>query len=114
MILPGLTVSGLRCIEHAEFGIPPGVAPGYGDHGSGKASLLEAMFLLDLGRLCLIRNSRWQIQLGQDRLRIITGRWPFWASRAWASSQPGRIVCADPRSEGAATTRRSASLSEAP
>jgi len=33
---PCLTVSGLRCIEYAELGTPPGVAPGYGDRGSGK------------------------------------------------------------------------------
>ena len=102
---PCLTVSGLRCIEHAELGTPPGVAPGYGDHGSGKASPLEATFLLDLGRLFPMENSRCQIQPGQGHLRIIAGRWPFWAPRAWASSHPGRSVCADPCSEGAATTR---------
>ena len=89
---PCLPVSALRCIEHAELGTPPGVAPDYGDRGSGKASPPEAMFLLDLGRLFLMENSRCQIHPGQDHLRIITGRWPFWASRAWASSQPGRSV----------------------
>ena len=107
-------VSGLRCIEHAELGTPPGVAPGYGDHGSGKASPPEAMFLLDLSRLFPMENSKCQIQPGRGHLRIIAGRWRFWASRAWASSQPGPSVCADPRSEGATTTRGSGSVSEAP
>ena len=97
-------VSALRCIEHAELGTPPGVAPGYGDRGSGKASPPEAMFLLDLGRLFPMENSRCQIQPGQGHLRVIPGRWPVWASRAWASSQPGRSVCADRRSEGAGTS----------
>lgn len=68
MILPEPSVSGLRCIEHAELGIPPGMAPAYGDHGSGKASLLEAIFLLDLGRLFLMGSSRCQIQLRRVHL----------------------------------------------
>ena len=66
-------MSGLRCIEYAELGTPPGVAPGYGDHGSGKASPPEAMFLLDLSRLFPIENSRCQIQPRQGHLRIIAG-----------------------------------------
>ena len=68
----------------------------------------------DLGRSFLMRNSRCQIQLGQDHLRNIVGRWPFWASRAWALQRAGteRLRGSALRRRG--HNRRSASLSEAP
>src|SRR5882762_2618804 len=71
MILTELTVSGLRCIEHAELEIPPGLALVCGDNGSGKTSLLEAMFLLGRGRSFRTRNSERLIRRGQDHLRVI-------------------------------------------
>src|ERR1700682_1008333 len=71
MILTELTVSGLRCIEHAELEIPPGLASGYVDHGSGKTGPLEAIFLLGRCRSFRMRNSERLIQRGQDHLRVI-------------------------------------------
>ena len=51
-------LSGLRCIEHAALGIPPGVVPGCEDHGSGKTSPFEAVFLLGRGRSSPMGNSK--------------------------------------------------------
>jgi len=73
MPLAELTVTQLRCIEHAELEIPPGLALIYGGNGSGKTSLLEAIFLLSRGRSFRTRNSERLIQRGQDHLRV-TGR----------------------------------------
>jgi len=44
MTLAELTVTQLRCIEHAQLEIPPGLALICGDNGSGKTSLLEGIF----------------------------------------------------------------------
>src|SRR4029077_20078447 len=71
MILTDLTVSGLRCIEHAELEFPPGLTLVCGDNGSGKTSLLEAIFLLGRGRTFRTRNSERLIRRGQDQLRVI-------------------------------------------
>src|SRR6267143_6884054 len=71
MILTELTVSGLRCIEHAELEIPAGLALVCVDNGAGKTSLLEAMFLLGRGRSFRTRNSERLIRRGQDHLRVI-------------------------------------------
>src|SRR6202035_2999054 len=68
MILTELTVSGLRCIEHAELEIPPGLALVCGDNGSGKTSLLEASFLLGRGRSFRTRNSERLIRHGRTKL----------------------------------------------
>src|SRR5256885_5696882 len=73
MPLAELTVTQLRCIEHAELETPPGLALIYGGNGSGKTSLLEAIFLLGRGRSFRTRNSERLIQRGQDHLRV-TGR----------------------------------------
>jgi recombinational DNA repair ATPase RecF len=79
-----LTVSSLRCIEHAELGIPPGLA-----RVSAKTLLLEAVFLLGRGRSFRARNSEPIVRRGQDHLRVITRHWSFRASGAWASRRPG-------------------------
>ena len=71
MTLAELTVTHLRCIEHAQLEIPPGLALIYGGNGSGKTSLLEAIFLLGRGRSFRTRNSERLIQRGQDHLRVI-------------------------------------------
>lgn len=71
MSLAELTVTHLRCIEHAQLEIPPGLALVCGDNGSGKTSLLEAVFLLGRGRSFRTRNSERLIQRGQDHLRVI-------------------------------------------
>ncbi len=43
-------VSDLRCIEQAEFELAPGLTLLWGENGSGKTSVLEAIFLLGRGR----------------------------------------------------------------
>lgn len=71
MSLQELTVSNLRCIEQAELSISPGLTLIWGGNGSGKTSLLEAMFLLGRGRSFRTRNSDRLIRYGQDHLRVI-------------------------------------------
>ena len=73
MSLRELAVSNLRCIEHAELEITPGVTLVWGGNGSGKTSLLEAMFLLGRGRSFRTRNNERLIRRGQNHLRV-TGR----------------------------------------
>jgi AAA domain len=69
--LSQLTVSNLRSIEHAELDVSPGLTLIWGDNGSGKTSLLEAMFLLGRGRSFRTRNNERLIQRGKDHLRVI-------------------------------------------
>lgn len=71
MSLLEIAVTDLRCIEQAELLIPPGLALLWGDNGSGKTSLLEAMFILGRGRSFRTRNNERLIRRGTDRLRVI-------------------------------------------
>jgi DNA replication and repair protein RecF len=73
VILTELTVDNVRCIEHAELSLHPGRNLIWGSNGSGKTSLLEAMFLLGRGRSFRTRNSERLIRHGQDRL-LVFGR----------------------------------------
>ena len=50
MSLGTLAISDLRCIEQAEFELTPGLTLLWGENGSGKTSVLEAIFLLGRGR----------------------------------------------------------------
>jgi DNA replication and repair protein RecF len=68
MILSELTVRDLRCIEQAELSLHPGRNLIWGGNGSGKTSLLEAIFLLGRGRSFRTRNSERLIRHGQERL----------------------------------------------
>jgi DNA replication and repair protein RecF len=68
-----LTVDDLRCIEHAELHLHPGHNLIWGGNGSGKTSLLEAIFLLGRGRSFRTRNSERLIRHGRDRL-VVFGR----------------------------------------
>src|SRR5256886_12102230 len=69
MTLAELTVTQLRCIEQAQLEIPPGLTLICGGNGSGKTSLLEAIFLLGRGRSFRTRNSERLIRLGKDHLK---------------------------------------------
>ncbi|HEY0767744.1 MAG TPA: DNA replication/repair protein RecF [Steroidobacteraceae bacterium] len=71
MSLCELAVSNVRCIECAELEVPPGLSLVWGGNGSGKTSLLEAMFLLGRGRSFRIRNTVRLIRHGQDQMRVI-------------------------------------------
>jgi DNA replication and repair protein RecF len=71
MSLTQLTVTNLRCVEQAELEVPPGLTLIWGGNGSGKTSLLEAMFLLGRGRSFRTRNTERLIRRGQNHLRVI-------------------------------------------
>jgi DNA replication and repair protein RecF len=68
MILSELTLRDVRCIEHAELSLHPGLNLIWGGNGSGKTSLLEGMFLLGRGRSFRTRSSERLIRHGQERL----------------------------------------------
>jgi len=69
--LDHLTIAHLRCIEQAEVDLPGGLTLIFGGNGSGKTSLLEAIFLLGRGRSFRTRNTQRLISRGQDHLRVI-------------------------------------------
>jgi DNA replication and repair protein RecF len=71
MSLLELTATNVRCIESAQLQIPQGLTLIWGANGSGKTSLLEAIFLLGRGRSFRTRNSERLIRRGQDHLRVI-------------------------------------------
>jgi len=68
-----LTLEHLRCIHRAELDLHPGRNLIVGANGSGKTSLLEAIFLLGRGRSFRTRNSERLISHGQSRL-VVFGR----------------------------------------
>jgi DNA replication and repair protein RecF len=65
-----LTVEDLRCLQRAELALDPGHNLIWGNNGSGKTSLLEAIFLLGRGRSFRTRNSERLIRYGQPRLTV--------------------------------------------
>lgn len=71
MSLLELTASNVRCIERAELEIPPGLTLIWGANGSGKTSLLEAIFILGRGRSFRTRNSERLISYERNHLRVI-------------------------------------------
>lgn len=71
MSLAHLAITNVRSIEHAELELAPGLSLISGGNGSGKTSLLEAIFLLGRGRSFRTRNTERLIRRGQDHLRVI-------------------------------------------
>jgi DNA replication and repair protein RecF len=71
--LAELTVDNVRCLEHVELTLHPQRNLIWGDNGSGKTSLLEALFLLGRGRSFRTRNSERLIRHGQSQL-VVFGR----------------------------------------
>ena len=71
MSLRQLTIENLRSIEQASIELPPGLSLVVGGNGSGKTSLLEAIFLLGRGRSFRTRNTERLIRRGQAHLRAI-------------------------------------------
>ena len=68
-----LAIDDLRCVEHAELELHPGLNLIWGGNGSGKTSLLEGIFLLGRGRSFRTRSSERLIRYGQSRL-VVFGR----------------------------------------
>ena len=93
MSLLELTVTNVRSIESAELQVPAGLTLIWGENGSGKTSLLEAMFLLGRGRSFRTRNSERLIRRGQDHLRVIgrvdRGKWANRARGLRGDTRPG-------------------------
>lgn len=73
MPLSELTVTDLRCIEHAHLILHPEHNLIWGSNGSGKTSLLEALFLLGRGRSFRTRTSQRLIRHGSEEL-VVFGR----------------------------------------
>jgi DNA replication and repair protein RecF len=73
MSLGQLSIQNLRCLRQAELELHPGRNLIIGANGSGKTSLLEAIFLLGRGRSFRTRNSERLITHGESRL-VVFGR----------------------------------------
>jgi len=73
MSLAHLTVENVRCLQHAELELHPEHNLIWGANGSGKTSILEAIFVLGRGRSFRTRNSEKLIRHGQSSL-IVFGR----------------------------------------
>lgn len=97
MGLAHLSVSHLRCITRAELALPPGLTLIAGPNGSGKTSLLEAIFLLGRGRSFRTRNSERLIQRGWDHFRVI--------GRTDEIGGPEQTIGFEARSAGGVTAR---------
>jgi DNA replication and repair protein RecF len=69
--LASLAIRDLRCIEQADVDVSPQLTLIWGDNGSGKTSVLEAIFLLGRGRSFRTRSSERLIRRGQDYLRVV-------------------------------------------
>ena len=106
MGLAELTVDNVRCLEHLELSLHPHRNLIWGGNGSGKTSLLEAIFLLGRGRSFRTRNSERLIRHGQSQL-VVFGRTEDVPPRA-LGVQVSRVEGTRARISGTAT----ASLTE--
>jgi DNA replication and repair protein RecF len=73
MSLGQLSIQNLRCLRQAQLDLHPGRNLIIGPNGSGKTSVLEAIFLLGRGRSFRTRNSERLITHGESRL-VVFGR----------------------------------------
>ncbi len=71
MSLVSLEVDDLRCLQRAELNLHPRVNLIVGANGSGKTSLLEAIYLLGRGRSFRTRHTERLIRLGTERLNVL-------------------------------------------
>ena len=70
MSLAALHLGDLRCLRSAELELHPRLNLISGDNGSGKTSVLEAIYLLGRGRSFRTRNTSQLIRHGQQRLWV--------------------------------------------
>lgn len=68
MSVAELEIEDLRCLERASIHFDPGLNLFWGPNGSGKTSVLEAIFLLGRGRSFRTRNNERLIRLNQPQL----------------------------------------------
>jgi DNA replication and repair protein RecF len=68
--LAELRISNVRCIESAQLELSPELNLISGPNGSGKTSILEAVFLLGRGRSFRTRSSERLVRHGQDALTV--------------------------------------------
>jgi DNA replication and repair protein RecF len=73
MSLAFASVENVRCVEKADLDLHPGRNLIWGANGSGKSSLLEAIFLLGRGRSFRTRNTERVIRHGASEL-VVFGR----------------------------------------
>jgi len=92
-----LVVEDFRCVQRAELVLDPKQNLIWGSNGSGKTSLLEAIFLLGRGRSFRTRNSERLIRHGQPHLTVF-GR--------IAGDRPNSIGVQVTRSGGVGTIAR--------
>jgi DNA replication and repair protein RecF len=71
MSLAEISIDHVRCLQEARLQLPRGVTLICGGNGSGKTSILEAIFMLGRGRSFRTRNNSRLIQYGREHLRII-------------------------------------------
>jgi DNA replication and repair protein RecF len=70
MSLASLGVTNLRCIEQAALEFSPHLNLIFGPNGSGKTSILEAVFLVGRGRSFRTRHTEQLISRGQSSLTV--------------------------------------------
>jgi DNA replication and repair protein RecF len=71
MSLLDLEVDDLRCVQRAALTLHPHVNLILGPNGSGKTSLLEAIYLLGRGRSFRTRHTERLIRIGAGRLQVL-------------------------------------------
>src|SRR6185436_10531414 len=71
MSLAELSLENVRCLHQAALTLHGSQNLIWGPNGSGKTSLLEAIFLLGRGRSFRTRNSERLIRRGESRLRVV-------------------------------------------
>jgi DNA replication and repair protein RecF len=105
MSLAGLEVDDLRCLQRSELNLHPRVNLIVGANGSGKTSLLEAIYLLGRGRSFRTRHTERLIRLGAERLNVL-GRLEGGSSDDFGGIGGARVVGVGcERSSGAVQAR---------
>src|SRR5687768_3770808 len=70
MSLAELRIENLRCVESAALEFSPELNLIAGENGTGKTSILEAIFVLGRGRSFRTRSSERLIRYGQPTLTV--------------------------------------------
>ncbi len=101
MSLAYLAAENVRCLERIELELHPDLNLIWGANGSGKTSILEAVFLLGRGRSFRTRNTERVIRHGAEQLTIF-GRIPGPEARSEGRHSSADVASADPVESSAA------------